>query len=415
MGKSDKPTSLGAEIGSRKSRKTSNHLTNVSSSSQSKVLSTLSAPGSKDVIDVPLETQSVSSEPDSLPDMHIKKQRILSAVSESKSKQPFSNIEGLSESDINGASTSSTTGVIVRGSGDNTKLLPPVASTVHQSSPLRNLGHIGTNNQAEKLSESSIDGCSSGYSSATTTDSTVSPQDKDGLRNPSAALIVSSNPSPKTSSAPTSVVTENSFVKQLGISSPHSLKAKPGQEYNSSSVSPLVGDPPLVPYRDPELLKRDAEVRKMAHTPSGSQPPTSRSIPAASAAMPALAQQSAPPLPAAAALPAAAMLNPQVAHHLQMQQLMQQYQMMEQIRQLQAIQTLNPLQQYSILQQQQLAAQQQLALGGMFDRQPRPCLPTNPAAAAAAQWMMMPQFSGDKPLLSDLQREHELRLDQKER
>lgn len=372
-------------------------------------------------------------------DMYTKKQRILAAISDTTRNPTTSH---LPQSSLVAAdsTTADSSDIVSAGSGtslcDNISSSghplppPPISAAAISSLTPQTLGVYNltssSNQRADKLSESSVDGCSSGYNSAATIDSnTISPRDTDGQRVLHHSNHVSMNSLPRLSnisntptlsSTPTSVVSANPAAKHTVVPSPLTLGSRINPERSSSGSSPLVIDTskesPLVPYRDPELLKRDAEVRKMAHTPSGPQPaaiPTSRSLPTAAASnLSSLPPQAA--LPTAAA--AAAMLNPQVAQQQFNIQLMQQYQLMEQYhRQLQAIQTLNPLQHLSMMQQQHqlAAAQQQLALGSLYDRQARSGLPANP------QWMMMPPFT-DKPLLNDLQREHELRaLDQKER
>ena len=367
-------------------------------------LNTRSTVSSDDVTETAL-SQAATSAPENQTDMHIKKQRILGAVSDTNI--PISQAES--------ANTSVNSNVIVTASSsDHSRPLPPTTSTL---SALR----------TDKRSDGSIDGNSSGYGSATTTENTVSPtRSKDGQRigqfvpmsmnslprfnNPASSLS-----SPQSSVGNTSYPAAPKYAGTSLSTSSNKLKGTPDR--SSDTSSPLVIDTskesPLVPYRDPELLKRDAEVRKMAHTPAGSQQPhqnipTTRSLPSAPTGVPTLPQAS---LPTAAA---AAMLNPQMAQHINMQ-VMQQYQLFEQYRQFQAMQNLNPLQ-LSLLQHQAVqAAQQQLAIGSLYDRQSRaPGMP-NAAAAAAAPWMMMPPFS-DKPLVNDLQREQELRaLDQKDR
>lgn len=418
----------------------------------------------------PIASSKTVSELDNTSDMHIKKQRALGAISDNTNISSSSVSSGQVNTPVvtpvqsspsvverhSTADRSSSDSVIV--SAVSTVNLPPPVTSIplgtHQpTTPISN-SSVPQLRATDKLSECSTDGCSSGYSSAATNDSTISPRDKDGHRIlPHPGLISSaptlcqiSNPTSTPAlitSAPTPVVSANptALLKNQNIlSSPHTAKTKSNHQHTEhnhtnprvpgSSTSPLVVDtnkeavtaPPVVPYRDPELLKRDAEVRKMAHTPSGPPqppiPPSSRSL--STAASLSAIQQQAAGLPNASAA-AAAMLNPQLAaqQHFNMQQLMQQYQMMEQYRQLQTMQSLNPLQQFQLLQQQQLAVaqatQQQQLLETLYNRQVRP--PGLPAGNNP-NWMMMPPFGGggDKPLLSDLQREHELRaLDQKER
>lgn len=394
----------------------------------------------------PAVSSQSNSEPDNISDMHIKKQRALGAISESNSSVlPNTNLLSSAQSTVVpppvertlSVDRSSADSVIVSAGSSN--ILPPPASL-----PLQQSNTTPTNPQShriDKLSECSTDGSSSGYNSAATNDSTISPRDKDGHKIvPHPGLIAApptSNPSPTSAlaAATTPVLSAHPsaahLLKNQTIPSSHTAKPKSNhhiqQEQNHTPhvSSPLVVEtnkeashPPVVPYRDPELLKRDAEVRKMAQPPSGppqpNLPPTSRSLTAGNAGLSAA-------MPGAAANAAAAMLNPQLAaqQHFNIQQLTQQYQLMEQYRQLQAQATmpgLNPLQQIQLLQQQQLAVaqatQQQMALELLYNRQIRP--PGLPNSTP--NWMMMPPFGDNKPLLSDLQREHELRaLDQKER
>ena len=409
-------------------------------------------------------TSHANSEQDNISDMHIKKQRALGAISESSNSVLTSSSGGaISNAQPTVASPpvlssrpslerSSTDSVIV-SAGSTNSLPPPPPSTLQLQPSTNTQTSLPSSHRIDKLSECSTDGSSSGYNSAATNDSTISPRDKDGhkiaLHPGLIAAPPISNPTPTSTlaSAPTPVLSANPsaahLLKNQTVLSTQTAKPKSNHhlqpELNPSprvttASSPLVIDtnkeasqqPPVVPYRDPELLKRDAEVRKMAQPPSGppqpTLPPTSRSLTAANAGLSAAAAA----LPgAAAANAAAAMLNPQLAaqHHLNIQQLTQQYQLMEQYRQLQAqaqasasMPGLNPLQQIQLIQQQQLAVaqatQQQMALELLYNRQIRP--PGLPSSTP--NWMMMPPFGENKPLIGDLQREHELRaLDQKER
>lgn len=370
--------------------------------------------------------------------MHIKKQRILGAVSTdtntSQNSAPIERPLATGNSNTESSFVISGSSSSVCQSTSSTNLPPPPISTPSSVYQLSN---------THKLLETNVDGYSSGYSSAATNDSTVSPCDKDGLRMPHSSHL-SMNPAsrpsihlqtptiPSISSTVTSVVSSNPAAKYLTSSSAHIPKSKqhPPELSFSNASSPLVidtsKDSPIIPYRDPELLKRDVEVRKMAHTPSGPPPssaPTSRSIPSVAAAT---AAAGLPSLAAAAAQHpnvSAAMMNPQMAvqQQVNMQQLMQQYQLLEQYRQIQAMQSINPLH-LQLMQQHQLAAQaaaqqqqQQMAsLSSLYDaqRQVRPGMPSS----AQQQWMMFNSLGGEKPpLLNDLQREQELRAEQKEK
>lgn len=346
-------------------------------------------------------------------DMHIKKLRILG-----------NNIDGNNSHGDNlvvgNSSLAATAALPAEISRSSANLIPSQsAATAAAHEKLYNPNRI------DKLSDSSVDGCSSGYSSATTNESTTSPRDKDGHRLPYNNHS-SMNALPHSSrSTPTStVVGLNSTPTAANVAalhaptnpSPLTARSKNAQDAarSASSASPSVTDrtkqSPVVPYRDPELLKRDADVRKMQQPSTTSAPPqapTSRTLPTSSSL------GSLPQAPVMGPLPTP-LLNPMTQHMVQQQVFSQM--MLEQYRQqLHALQGLSPLQ-MSLMQQPHIAAaaQQQMMLDSLYPRHAaRPGLPP-----AAAQWMT-PSF-GDKQqqqrMMADLMREHEMRtLDQFER
>lgn len=349
--------------------------------------------------------------------MHIKKRRILG-----------SNIDG---NNLHGE------GIVAGNSSSSAPSLAEVnRSSINLSNSTHTADKLDNTNRIDKLSESSIDGCSSGYSSATTNESTTSPRDKDGHRLASTNHLVNMNSLPHSSratptstiglnSTPTSVVTVTSAASNAAAAlhtpsnpSPLTVRSRSSQDCSrtGNTASPSVTDrtkqSPVVPYRDPELLKRDADTRKM-HQPStpastSAQIPTSRTVPT-SAGLGTLPQA---PVMSHLTNP---LLNP-MAHHMVQQQVLNQM-MLEQYRQLQALQVqgLTPLQLSLIQQPPHIAAQQQLMLESLYSRHTRSGLP-----AATAQWMASP--FGDKhqqqqqKMMADLMRDQEMRtLDRIER
>jgi len=263
---------------------------------------------------------------------------------------------------------------------------PPAAASTSVQSTASSDKSV-SNNRIDKLSESSVDGCSSGYSSAATTDSTVSPREREQrlLGIPMSSPMTLPIATTSLGSTPTSVVSANPAARRQSLPSPYATKPKPltseSMRTNNAS-SPLVIDTskesPIVPYRDPELLKRGAEVRKLQQQAVSSA--------AASRSM------AAPPTPAGlSAQHVSAMLNPTLAAQqltqLNLMQQVNQLQLLEQYQRQLMHSGIGPQAlQFSMLQQhQQLAAlQQQRALEAMYG-QARPQAPLG----GAANWMLM--------------------------